>query len=56
MKSYEKLLLENKAWAKERVEDDPGFFSRLSKVQTPEFLWIGCHCSRSIKTQGSAPC
>lgn len=46
MKSYEKLLLENKAWAKERVEDDPGFFSRLSKVQTPEFLWIGCSDSR----------
>lgn len=46
MKSYEKLLLENKAWAAEKVEKDPGYFSRLSKVQTPEFLWIGCSDSR----------
>jgi len=46
MKSYQKLLLENKAWAKEKTEDDPEFFSRLSKIQTPEFLWIGCSDSR----------
>ncbi len=46
MKTYEKLLLENKAWAQEKVEDDPGFFDRLSKIQTPEFLWIGCSDSR----------
>jgi carbonic anhydrase len=46
MTSYEKLLLENKAWAKEKVEDDPQFFSRLEHLQTPEFLWIGCSDSR----------
>src|SRR5689334_7329655 len=46
MHSYEKLLLENKAWAKEKVEEDPGFFKRLSTLQTPEFLWIGCSDSR----------
>lgn len=46
MNSYEKLLLENKAWAKEKVEDDPNFFSRLEHLQTPEFLWIGCSDSR----------
>jgi carbonic anhydrase len=46
MKSYEKLLLENKAWAQEKVEDDPDFFTRLSKIQTPDFLWIGCSDSR----------
>jgi carbonic anhydrase len=46
MKSYQKLLLENKAWAQEKVEDDPEFFSRLSQIQTPEFLWIGCSDSR----------
>lgn len=46
MTSYEKLLLENKAWAKEKVEDDPEFFSRLEHLQTPEFLWIGCSDSR----------
>ena len=46
MKAYEKLLLENKAWASEKVEDDPEYFQRLSQIQTPEFLWIGCSDSR----------
>ncbi|NCT93295.1 MAG: carbonic anhydrase [Chitinophagaceae bacterium] len=46
MKIYEKLLLENKAWASEKVQDDPEYFLRLSKIQTPEFLWIGCSDSR----------
>lgn len=46
MKSYEKLLLENKAWAQERVEKDPEFFSRLEHLQTPEYLYIGCSDSR----------
>lgn len=46
MKSYEKLLLENKAWAREKVSDDPQYFDRLAHLQTPEFLWIGCSDSR----------
>lgn len=46
MKTYERLLLENKAWAQEKVEDDPEYFNRLSHIQTPEFLWIGCSDSR----------
>lgn len=46
MKSYEKLLLENKAWAAEKVAQDPDFFNRLVDLQTPEFLWIGCSDSR----------
>ena len=46
MHSYEKLLLENKAWAAEKISDDPGYFERLAHVQTPEFLWIGCSDSR----------
>ncbi len=46
MKSYEKLLQENKAWANERLKDDPEYFTRLSHLQTPEFLWIGCSDSR----------
>ncbi|MFN5761082.1 MAG: carbonate dehydratase, partial [Sphingobacteriales bacterium] len=44
--AYEKLLLENKAWAAEKIQDDPEFFSRLAHIQTPEFLWIGCSDSR----------
>jgi carbonic anhydrase len=46
MQSYEKLLLENKAWAAEQVDRDPDFFNRLSKLQSPEILWIGCSDSR----------
>ncbi len=46
MKPYEKLLIENKQWAKERVELDKDYFLRLSKLQAPEFLWIGCSDSR----------
>jgi carbonic anhydrase len=46
MHSYEKLLLENKAWALEKKSDDPEYFERLAHLQTPEFLWIGCSDSR----------
>jgi carbonic anhydrase len=46
METYEKLLLENKAWASEKTNDDPEYFNRLAHIQTPEFLWIGCSDSR----------
>lgn len=46
MLSYEKLLLENKAWAAGKLAQDPKYFDRLSHLQTPEFLWIGCSDSR----------
>lgn len=46
MNVIEKILLENRAWAAEKTTDDPGFFKRLSALQTPEFLWIGCSDSR----------
>jgi len=46
MTSYEKLLLENKAWAQEKVAEDPDYFNRLATLQKPEFLWIGCSDSR----------
>lgn len=46
MKSYERLLEDNKAWADAVKLEDPSFFNRLSRIQTPEFLWIGCSDSR----------
>lgn len=57
MTPYEKLLLENKAWAQEMVEDDQDYFNRLAKLQTPEFLWIGCSDSRvpADKITGTQP-
>lgn len=46
MNSYERLLSENKIWAKGKVVEDPNYFKRLVDVQTPDFLWIGCSDSR----------
>ena len=57
MKPYEKLLLENKAWAAETVARDPEFFNRLVNLQSPEYLWIGCSDSRvpADKITGTQP-
>src|SRR5689334_14996087 len=46
MKTYEVLLNNNKEWANNKVKEDSGFFERLSHLQSPEFLWIGCSDSR----------
>lgn len=46
MKPYEILLKNNKGWAEGKISNDPDYFSRLSHLQTPEFLWIGCSDSR----------
>lgn len=46
MKGFEKLLLENKAWAREQIQMNPDFFQNLAKIQKPDFLWIGCSDSR----------
>lgn len=55
--SYDKLLADNKTWAEEQVKRDPDFFNRLSHIQTPEFLWIGCSDSRvpADKITGTQP-
>jgi carbonic anhydrase len=57
MHSFEKLLLENKAWVYETLLDDPDYFSRLANDQEPEFLWIGCSDSRvpANKITGTHP-
>ncbi len=36
----------NRAWARQMREVDPDYFERLSHLQTPEYLWIGCSDSR----------
>ncbi|MGR3221049.1 MAG: carbonic anhydrase, partial [Candidatus Anammoxibacter sp.] len=51
MESYEKLLLQNRAWAQDQLEMDKDFFNRMAKIQTPHFLWIGCSDSRVPATQ-----
>ncbi len=57
MTPYEKLLSDNKAWAQKQLEIDPGFFKRLSAIQRPDFLWIGCSDSRvpADKITGTQP-
>ena len=46
MEKYRQLLLQNKAWVEQKLQQDKQFFSRLANIQTPEFLWIGCSDSR----------
>ena len=57
IKSYEKLLLQNKAWVEQKNNEDKDFFRRLVATQTPEFLWIGCSDSRvpANEITGTAP-
>lgn len=53
----EQLLDRNKAWAASVTREDPEFFARLSRLQAPEYLWIGCSDSRVPANQivGLAP-
>lgn len=46
METYKKLLLQNKAWVQQKNQEDKDFFTRLSNIQKPDFLWIGCSDSR----------
>ncbi|SFV12415.1 carbonate dehydratase [Pseudoduganella namucuonensis] len=46
MGSIDNLFLNNRQWSERRIADDPGFFARLSKQQSPKYLWIGCADSR----------
>ena len=36
----------NLAWARKMRQVDPDFFQKLSRLQAPEYLWIGCSDSR----------
>ena len=57
MKTLKSLLDQNRDWANAIKLKDAQFFSRLSRQQTPEHLWIGCSDSRVPATQlvGLAP-
>jgi len=41
-----KLFDQNRAWAEKISKQDPEFFAKLAKQQSPEYLWIGCSDSR----------
>ena len=51
MKKLEHLFKRNKEWAQSITDENPDFFTELSKLQTPEYLWIGCSDSRVPSNQ-----
>lgn len=46
MTAPQHLLDNNRRWSESIRAQDPDFFTRLSKQQTPKYLWIGCSDSR----------
>ncbi len=46
MRVLGQLFANNRTWAGEMTRQDPEFFRRLSRQQTPQYLWIGCSDSR----------
>ncbi|MDH4059028.1 MAG: carbonic anhydrase [Cyclobacteriaceae bacterium] len=51
MEIYKNLLEGNRLWVEEKLNEDPEFFSALSKGQSPQVLWIGCSDSRVAADQ-----
>ncbi len=46
MGTLKKLFENNRAWAAKIQANDAEFFEKLSKQQSPKYLWIGCSDSR----------
>jgi len=46
MSAEHRLFSNNRAWVESIRAEDPEFFTKLSRQQAPEFLWIGCADSR----------
>jgi carbonic anhydrase len=46
MSDLDHLIANNRTWAERVKASDPGFFSKLSGQQRPQYLWIGCSDSR----------
>jgi carbonic anhydrase len=46
MASIESLFENNRDWSRRMHEQDPDFFRKLVRQQTPTYLWIGCSDSR----------
>jgi carbonic anhydrase len=46
MRSLSHLFEKNRAWSERIRRADPDFFPRLSRLQQPQYLWIGCADSR----------
>jgi carbonic anhydrase len=46
MPNYNQLFENNKKWVAEKVATDAQFLEKLSRDQTPDYLYIGCSDSR----------
>lgn len=46
MKKLQHLFDSNRTWSERIRHQDPEFFSKLARQQSPEYLWIGCSDSR----------
>src|SRR5688500_17383454 len=46
MRKLTDLFENNRAWSERIRRADPDFFNKLSRQQSPKFLWIGCADSR----------
>ena len=46
MPDIRQLFEQNRSWATEMEDREPGFFATLAQQQSPEYLWIGCSDSR----------
>jgi carbonic anhydrase len=46
VKTLQHLFDSNRSWSERIRRQDPEFFSKLARQQTPEYLWIGCSDSR----------
>jgi carbonic anhydrase len=46
MKTLHELFENNREWAAGILRQDPEFFAKLSRQQSPNYLWIGCVDSR----------
>jgi carbonic anhydrase len=43
---FDKIFENNRKWISDKLSVDPDYFTKLSKGQHPEFLYIGCSDSR----------
>jgi carbonic anhydrase len=51
MRVLKKLFDNNREWADSIKKTEPDFFTKLSRQQSPEYLWIGCSDSRVSANQ-----
>lgn len=56
-KELDDIFENNRVWAKAMEDAQPGFFTKLTEQQKPQYMWIGCSDSRvpANEIMGLAP-